>query len=98
MFKRASQCTPTVSVLYFGPFNPFHYSHLQGEILESREKKHMSVTRASHEANSWHHTGSEQSENEIKKVIPFITVSNRIKLLAIKDNLNEHLMFMDQKI
>jgi hypothetical protein len=28
MFKGVSQCIPTVSILYFGPFNPFHYTLL----------------------------------------------------------------------
>jgi hypothetical protein len=28
MFKGVSQCIPTVGVLYFGSFNPFHYSPL----------------------------------------------------------------------
>jgi hypothetical protein len=28
MFKGVSQCVPTVSILYFGPFNPFHWSLL----------------------------------------------------------------------
>jgi hypothetical protein len=28
MFKGVSQCMPSVGVLYFGPFNPFHYSPL----------------------------------------------------------------------
>jgi hypothetical protein len=28
MFKGVSQCMPTVDLLYFGPFNPFHYSSL----------------------------------------------------------------------
>jgi hypothetical protein len=28
MFKGESQCMPTVGVLYFGSFNPFHYSPL----------------------------------------------------------------------
>jgi hypothetical protein len=28
IFKGVSQCMPTVSILYFGPFNPFHYSPL----------------------------------------------------------------------
>jgi hypothetical protein len=28
MFKRVSQCMPTVGILYFGLFNPFHYSPL----------------------------------------------------------------------
>jgi hypothetical protein len=28
MFKGVSQCMPAVGVLYFGPFNPFHYSPL----------------------------------------------------------------------
>jgi hypothetical protein len=28
MFKGNSQCTPEVGILYFGPFNPFHYSPL----------------------------------------------------------------------
>jgi hypothetical protein len=28
VFKGVSQCTPAVSVLYFGPFNPFHCSPL----------------------------------------------------------------------
>jgi hypothetical protein len=27
-FKGLSQCMPTVGVLYFSPFNPFHYSVL----------------------------------------------------------------------
>jgi hypothetical protein len=26
MFKGVSQCMPSVGVLYFGPFSPFHYS------------------------------------------------------------------------
>jgi hypothetical protein len=26
IFKEVSQCMPTVSIIYFGPFNPFHYS------------------------------------------------------------------------
>jgi hypothetical protein len=28
MFKGVSQCRPSVGILYFGPFNPFHYSPL----------------------------------------------------------------------
>jgi hypothetical protein len=28
MFKEVSQCIPAVSILYFGPFSPFHYSPL----------------------------------------------------------------------
>jgi hypothetical protein len=28
MFKRVSQCIPTMSIPYFGPFNPFHCSPL----------------------------------------------------------------------
>jgi hypothetical protein len=28
MFKEVSPCIPTVGILYFGPFNPFHYSPL----------------------------------------------------------------------
>jgi hypothetical protein len=28
MFKGMSQCMPTVGILYFGPFSPFHYSPL----------------------------------------------------------------------
>jgi hypothetical protein len=28
MFKGVSQCIPAVSILSFGPFNPFHYSPL----------------------------------------------------------------------
>jgi hypothetical protein len=28
MFKGVSQCVPAMSLLYFGPFNPFHCSPL----------------------------------------------------------------------
>jgi hypothetical protein len=28
MFKGVSQCIPAMRILYFGPFNPFHYSPL----------------------------------------------------------------------
>jgi hypothetical protein len=28
MFKRVSQCIPTISILHFGPFNPFLYTPL----------------------------------------------------------------------
>jgi hypothetical protein len=28
MFEGVSQCVPAVGILYFGPFNPFHYSPL----------------------------------------------------------------------
>jgi hypothetical protein len=33
MFKGVSQCVPTVDILYFGPFNPFHYSPLSPIVM-----------------------------------------------------------------